>query len=93
MPADSLVKMREDAPLDRVALIGCGVPTGVGAVINTAKVKPGSSVVVIGAGGVGLNVVQGAVLAGAAAGLAPSCTRVIHTLGIRGRVQMCNRLV
>ncbi|MCI0844095.1 MAG: Zn-dependent alcohol dehydrogenase [Chloroflexi bacterium] len=65
VPEDSLVKIREDAPLDRVALIGCGVPTGVGAVINTAKVKPGSSVVVIGVGGVGLNVVQGAVLAGA----------------------------
>ena len=45
VPEDSLVKIREDAPLDRVALIGCGVPTGVGAVINTAKVKPGSSVV------------------------------------------------
>ena len=67
VPEDSLVKIREDAPLDRVALIGCGVPTGVGAVINTAKVKPGSSVVVVGSGGVGLNVVQGAVLAGAEA--------------------------
>ncbi len=67
VPEDSLVKIREDAPLDRVALIGCGVPTGVGAVINTAKVKPGSSVVIIGCGGVGLNVVQGAVLAGAEA--------------------------
>ena len=65
VPEDSLVKVREDAPLDRVALIGCGVPTGVGAVINTAKVRPGSSVVVIGCGGVGLNVVQGAALAGA----------------------------
>ena len=65
VPEDSLVKIREDAPLDRVALIGCGVPTGVGAVINTAKVKPGSSVVVLGAGGVGWNVVQGAVIAGA----------------------------
>ena len=59
------MKIREDAPLDRVALIGCGVPSGVGAVFNTAKVKHGSSVVVLGAGGVGLNVVQGAVLAGA----------------------------
>lgn len=67
VPEDSLVKIRDDAPLDRVALIGCGVATGVGAVINTAKVTPGSSVVVIGAGGVGLNVVQGAVLAGAEA--------------------------
>jgi Zn-dependent alcohol dehydrogenase len=67
VPEDSLVKIREDAPLDRMALIGCGVATGVGSVINTAKVKPGSSVVVIGAGGVGLNVIQGAVLAGAEA--------------------------
>ena len=67
VPEDSLVKIREDAPLDRMALIGCGVATGVGAVINTAKVKPGSSVVIIGAGGVGLNVIQGAVLAGAEA--------------------------
>ncbi len=67
VPEDSLVKVREDAPLDKVALIGCGVPTGVGAVIHTAKVQPGSTVVVIGAGGVGLNVVQGAALAGAEA--------------------------
>ena len=67
VPEDSLVKIREDAPMDRMALIGCGVATGVGSVINTAKVKPGSSVVVIGAGGVGLNVIQGAVLAGAEA--------------------------
>lgn len=67
VPEDSLVLVREDAPLDKLALIGCGVPTGVGAVIHTAKVKPGSRVVVIGVGGVGLNVVQGAVLAGAEA--------------------------
>lgn len=60
-----LVKIREDAPLDKVALVGCGVMTGVGAVVNTAKVEIGSSVAVIGAGGVGLNVIQGAVLAGA----------------------------
>ena len=65
VPEDSLVLVREDAPLDKVALIGCGVPTGVGAAIHTAKVQPGSKVVVIGAGGVGLNVVQGAALAGA----------------------------
>ena len=70
VPEDSLVKIREDAPLDKVALIGCGVPTGVGAVIHTAKVQPGSAVVVIGAGGVGLNVVQGAALAGAGAVIA-----------------------
>ena len=54
VPEDSLVLVREDAPLDKLALIGCGVPTGVGAVIHTAKVQPGSSVVVIGVGGVGL---------------------------------------
>ena len=54
VPEDALVLMREDAPLDKLALIGCGVPTGVGAAINTAKVQPGSRVVVIGVGGVGL---------------------------------------
>lgn len=62
----NVVKIREDAPLDVASLIACGVATGIGAVINTAKVEPGSNVVVIGAGGVGLNVVQGARLAGAA---------------------------
>ena len=60
-----LVKIREDMPLDRAALIGCGVTTGVGAVFNTAKVEPGSTVAVIGCGGVGLNCIQGAALAGA----------------------------
>lgn len=59
------VPVREDMPLDKAALIGCSVMTGVGAVINTARVEPGSSVVVIGCGGVGLNCVQGAALAGA----------------------------
>jgi S-(hydroxymethyl)glutathione dehydrogenase/alcohol dehydrogenase len=60
-----LVKIREDMPLDRAALIGCGVTTGVGAVFNTAQVAPGSTVAVIGCGGVGLNCVQGAAIAGA----------------------------
>jgi S-(hydroxymethyl)glutathione dehydrogenase/alcohol dehydrogenase len=59
------VKVSGDAPLDRLALTACGVITGVGAVLNTAQVEPGSSVLVVGCGGVGLNVVQGAVLAGA----------------------------
>ena len=59
------VPIRKDMPLGAAALIGCSVMTGVGAVINTARVQPGSKVVVIGAGGVGLNCVQGAVLAGA----------------------------
>ena len=59
------MKIREDMPLDRAALIGCGVTTGVGAVFNTAKVEPGSTVAVIGCGGVGLNCIQGAAIAGA----------------------------
>jgi S-(hydroxymethyl)glutathione dehydrogenase/alcohol dehydrogenase len=62
---NTLVKIREEMPLDRAALIGCAVTTGLGAVFNTAKVTPGSTVAVIGCGGVGLNSVQGAVIAGA----------------------------
>jgi len=61
----AIVKIRKDMPLDRAALIGCGVTTGVGAVFNTAKVAPGSTVAVIGCGGVGLSAVQGAAIAGA----------------------------
>jgi S-(hydroxymethyl)glutathione dehydrogenase/alcohol dehydrogenase len=60
-----LVKIRADMPLDRAALIGCGVTTGVGAVINTAGVRPGETVAVIGCGGIGLNAIQGAAIAGA----------------------------
>ena len=59
------VKIRDDAPLDVASLVACGVTTGIGAVINTARVEPGSSVLVFGSGGVGLNVIQGAALAGA----------------------------
>jgi S-(hydroxymethyl)glutathione dehydrogenase/alcohol dehydrogenase len=62
---NALVRIREDVPLDRAALIGCGVTTGVGAVLNTAKVEPGSTVAVFGAGGVGLSAIQGARIAGA----------------------------
>jgi S-(hydroxymethyl)glutathione dehydrogenase/alcohol dehydrogenase len=62
---NTLVKIRDDMPLDRAALIGCAVTTGLGAVFNTAKVPPGSSVAVLGCGGVGLNCVQGAAIAGA----------------------------
>jgi S-(hydroxymethyl)glutathione dehydrogenase/alcohol dehydrogenase len=62
---NTLVKIRDDMPLDRAALIGCAVTTGLGAVFNTAKVPPGSSVAVLGCGGVGLNAVQGAAIAGA----------------------------
>jgi S-(hydroxymethyl)glutathione dehydrogenase/alcohol dehydrogenase len=62
---NAVVKIREDFPLDRAALIGCGVLTGVGAALNTAKVAPGSTVAVFGAGGVGLSAIQGARIAGA----------------------------
>jgi S-(hydroxymethyl)glutathione dehydrogenase/alcohol dehydrogenase len=63
---NAVVKIDRDVPLDRAALIGCAVTTGVGAVLNTARVEPGSSVAVVGCGGIGLNAVQGARLAGAA---------------------------
>jgi len=62
---NSVIKIDPSIPMDAAALVGCAVTTGVGAVLNTAKVEPGSAVAVIGAGGVGLNVIQGAVLAGA----------------------------
>jgi S-(hydroxymethyl)glutathione dehydrogenase/alcohol dehydrogenase len=65
LPEIALAKIREDAPFDKVCYIGCGVTTGIGAVIFTAKVEPGSKVVVFGLGGIGLNVIQGARLAGA----------------------------
>ena len=62
---NAVVKIRPDMPLDRAALIGCGVTTGVGAVFKTAKIEPGSTVAVFGAGGIGLSAVQGARIAGA----------------------------
>ena len=65
LPEIAVAKIREDAPFDKVCYIGCGVTTGIGAVINTAKVEPGANVVVFGLGGIGLNVVQGARMAGA----------------------------
>jgi S-(hydroxymethyl)glutathione dehydrogenase/alcohol dehydrogenase len=65
VPEIALARIREDAPFDKVCYIGCGVTTGIGAVINTAKVEPGANVVVFGLGGIGLNVIQGARLAGA----------------------------
>ena len=65
LPEIALAKIRPDAPFEKVCYIGCGVTTGIGAVINTAKVEPGANVVVFGLGGIGLNVVQGARLAGA----------------------------
>ncbi len=65
LPEIALAKVREDAPFDKICYIGCGVTTGVGAVIWTAKVWPGANVVVFGLGGIGLNVIQGARMAGA----------------------------
>jgi S-(hydroxymethyl)glutathione dehydrogenase/alcohol dehydrogenase len=65
LPEIAVAKIRPDAPFDKVCYIGCGVTTGIGAVINTAKVRPGDRVVVFGLGGIGLNVVQGARMAGA----------------------------
>lgn len=65
MPEISVAKIREDAPFDKVCYIGCGVTTGIGAVVNTAKVRPGDRVVVFGLGGIGLNVIQGARMVGA----------------------------
>jgi S-(hydroxymethyl)glutathione dehydrogenase/alcohol dehydrogenase len=65
LPEIALAKVREDAPFDKICYIGCGVTTGLGAVMNTAKVEPGANVVVFGLGGIGLNVIQGARLVGA----------------------------
>ena len=65
LPEIALAKIRKDAPFDKVCYIGCGVTTGLGAVINTAKVEPGANVAVFGLGGIGLNVIQGARLVGA----------------------------
>jgi S-(hydroxymethyl)glutathione dehydrogenase / alcohol dehydrogenase len=65
LPEIAVAKIRTDAPFDKACYIGCGVTTGVGAVTNTAKVEPGSNVVVFGLGGIGLNVIQGARMAGA----------------------------
>ncbi len=65
LPEIALAKIRADAPFDKVCYIGCGVTTGIGAVINTAKVEAGANVVVFGLGGIGLNVVQGARMVGA----------------------------
>ena len=65
VPEIALAKVRADAPFDKICYIGCGVSTGIGAVINTAKVEPGANVVVFGLGGIGLNVLQGCRMAGA----------------------------
>jgi S-(hydroxymethyl)glutathione dehydrogenase/alcohol dehydrogenase len=66
VPEIALAKIRADAPLEKVCLLGCGITTGIGAVLNTAKVHPGATVAVFGLGGIGVSVVQGATMAGAA---------------------------
>jgi len=85
VPASGAIKIRDDAPLDTMALVGCAVATGVGAVMNTANVEAGSTVVVIGCGGVGLSVVQGARLVGAeqiiAVDIRPEKTALARTMG------------
>ncbi|HMJ16326.1 MAG TPA: S-(hydroxymethyl)glutathione dehydrogenase/class III alcohol dehydrogenase [Polyangiaceae bacterium] len=65
LPEIAVAKIREDAPFEKVCYIGCGVTTGIGAVVNTAKVEPGANVIVFGLGGIGLNVIQGARMVGA----------------------------
>lgn len=70
VPWQAVIPVADDVPFEYAALLGCGIPTGVGAVINTARVKPGSSVAVVGCGGVGLAAIQGARIAGAAVILA-----------------------
>jgi S-(hydroxymethyl)glutathione dehydrogenase/alcohol dehydrogenase len=81
---NAIVKIREDLPLDRAALIGCGVTTGVGAVLNTAKIEPGSTVAVFGAGGVGLAAIQGARIAGA--------RKIIAVDMFEGKLAMAKRM-
>jgi S-(hydroxymethyl)glutathione dehydrogenase/alcohol dehydrogenase len=65
LPEIAVAKVREDAPFEKICYIGCGVTTGIGAVINTAKVEPGANVVIFGLGGIGLNVIQGCRMVGA----------------------------
>ena len=95
VPEVSLAKIRKDAPLDKVCLLGCGVTTGIGAVLNTAKVTPGSSVAVFGLGGVGLSVIQGAVMAGAERieGLSNCLHRLSHLRGDLITPLVCRHLV
>jgi len=91
---NSMVKIDPDIPLDRAALVGCGVMTGVGAVFNAAKVEPGATVAVIGCGGVGLSAVNGAALAGAeriiAIDTVPSKLEIARELGATDTLNASN---
>ncbi|SNS04831.1 alcohol dehydrogenase catalytic domain-containing protein [Actinomadura mexicana] len=80
LPGRGVIKIAEDIPFEYAALLGCGIPTGVGAVINTARVTPGSRVAVVGAGGVGLSVIQGAKIAGASTILAIDPNEAKHPI-------------
>jgi S-(hydroxymethyl)glutathione dehydrogenase / alcohol dehydrogenase len=80
----ALVKIDSELPLDRAALLGCGVTTGLGAVFNTAQVRPGTSVAVFGCGGIGLNTIQGARLSGA--------TRIIAVDTVDGKLELAREL-
>ncbi|MFD0541204.1 alcohol dehydrogenase catalytic domain-containing protein [Actinomadura luteofluorescens] len=80
LPRRGVIKIAEDIPFEYAALLGCGIPTGVGAVVNTAKVTPGSKVAVVGAGGVGLSVIQGARIAGASTILAIDPNEAKHPI-------------
>jgi S-(hydroxymethyl)glutathione dehydrogenase / alcohol dehydrogenase len=90
VPASGAIRIRDDAPLDVVAVVGCAVATGVGAVMHTAAVEPGATVAVIGCGGVGLSAVQGARLAGAsrivAVDVRPEKTALARKLGATDQV-------
>jgi S-(hydroxymethyl)glutathione dehydrogenase/alcohol dehydrogenase len=83
VPENAVIRVEEDIPLEVVSLIGCGVTTGVGAAINTAKVAPGSSVAVIGCGGVGIAAIQGARIAGAAEIVAVDPVESKHELALK----------
>ncbi|WP_018655478.1 alcohol dehydrogenase catalytic domain-containing protein [Actinomadura flavalba] len=83
LPWQGVIKIDDDVPFEYAALLGCGIPTGVGAVVNTAKVEPGARVAVIGAGGVGLSVIQGARISGAATILAVDPNEAKHPVAER----------
>ena len=80
VPWQGVIKVADDVPFEYAAMLGCGIPTGVGAVINTAQVRPGAKVAVVGAGGVGLSVIQGAKIAGAATILAIDPNEAKHPI-------------
>lgn len=88
---NGVVKIREDMPFDKAALIGCGVTTGVGAVFKTAKIEPGSTVCVVGAGGIGLSAIQGARIAGASRIIAVDLsTQKLETAQVCGATDVIN---